>query len=188
MLFEAGDHAGAAKAYGGVTGDDQEAADAAYRRAFALTKTSDEAAAAKSLAAFATKFPDHDKAGWAWLTAAKTREDAGDFAGAALAYEKAKAWHPLGRLEEKRKRVPQAKAAYERLKAARPAGDAARLAGLLRLALMLELEDKPRQAAPLYMDVMRHSERGSTTFETARKRVEVLTGDNPHRPLIVDEG
>jgi tetratricopeptide (TPR) repeat protein len=177
LLFDAGDHAGAAKAYGGVTGDDQDAADAAYNRAFALTKAGDEAGAAKALAAFAAKFPDHDKATWAWSAAAKYREESGDFAGAAQAYAKARAWYPLGRLEEKRKRPKEAKAAYERLKGARPAADAARLAGLLRLALMLELEDKPRQAAPLYMDVMRHSERGSSTFETARKRVEVLTGD-----------
>ncbi|MDX6769672.1 MAG: tetratricopeptide repeat protein [Elusimicrobiota bacterium] len=177
LLYEAGDHAGAARAYGAVTGDDAEAADAAYNRALALTKTPREDEAARALAAFATKFPDHEKAPWAWLTAAKSREDAGDLAGAARAYEQAKAWYPLGRLEEKRKRTVQAKAAYDRLRGARPADDPSRLAGLLRLALLLELEEKPRQAAPLYMEVMRHSERGSSTFETARKRVEVLTGD-----------
>lgn len=177
LLYDAGDHAGAARAYAGVSGDDEEAADAAYNRALALTKTGDEAAAAKALAAFATKFPDHEKASWAWLTSAKSREDAGDLAGAAQGYAKAKAWYPLGRLEERRKRVKEAKNAYERLKPTRPVDDPSRLAGLLRLALMLELEEKPRQAMPLYGEVMRYSERGGQTWETARKRIEALTGD-----------
>jgi tetratricopeptide (TPR) repeat protein len=177
LLFDAGDHEGAAKAYGGVTGDDEEAADAAYNRALALSKSGREEEAAKALAAFASKFPDHEKSGWAWLTAGKSREDAGDLAGAALAYGKARAWYPLGRLEEKRKRVKEAKAAYERLKSARPSDDPSRVAGLLRLALLLELEEKPREAAPLYGDVMRHAERGGQAWETARKRLEALTSD-----------
>lgn len=177
LLFDAGDHAGAAQAYAGVGGDDEEAADAAYNRALALTKAGREADAAKALAAFAAKFPGHEKAGWAWLTAGKSREDAGDLAGAASAYAQAKAWYPLGRLEEKRKRVAQAKLAYERLKPMRPPEDPSRVAGLLRLALLLELEEKPRQAAPLYGEVMRHAERGGQTWETARKRLEALTSD-----------
>jgi tetratricopeptide (TPR) repeat protein len=177
LLYDAGDHAGAASAYGAVGGDDEEAADAAYNRALALTKGGREAQAAAALTTFATKFSDHDKAGWAWLTAAKSREEAGDFAGAATAYAKAKAWYPLGRLEEKRKKTKEAKAAYERLKNVSPPDDPSRLAGLLRLALMLELEDKPRDAAPLYMEVMRRCERGGSSFETARKRLEALTSD-----------
>lgn len=177
LLFEAGDHAGAAKAYGGVTGDDEEAADAAYNRALALTKTGRDGEAAAALVAFAAKFPRHDKAPWAWLTAGKTREEAGELDAAAQAYARAKAWYPLGRLEEKRRRTQQAKAAYERLKTALPQDDPARLAGLLRLALLLELEDKPRQAAPLYGEIMRRAERGGQTFETARKRLQALTGD-----------
>lgn len=177
LLYDAGDHEGAASAYGAVGGDDAEAADAAYNRALALTKTGRETEAVAALTAFATRFADHEKAPWAWLTAAKAREDAGDLAGAAAAYAKAKAWYPLGRLEEKRKRTKEAKAAYERLKNVAPPDEPSRLAGLLRLALMLELEDKPRDAAPLYMEVMRRSDRGGSTFETARKRLEALTGD-----------
>ena len=42
---------------------------------------------------------------------------------------------------------------------------------------MLELEDKPQNAAPLYGDVLKNSERGGQTFETARKRLEALSGD-----------
>ncbi|MBI3288817.1 MAG: hypothetical protein HYZ74_04795, partial [Elusimicrobia bacterium] len=58
-----------------------------------------------------------------------------------------------------------------------PADDPARVSGLLRLALLLELEDKPRAAGPLYADVLKHSERGGQAFETARKRLEALTRD-----------
>ncbi|MDD5305598.1 MAG: hypothetical protein PHS14_21065 [Elusimicrobia bacterium] len=42
---------------------------------------------------------------------------------------------------------------------------------------MLELEDKPNSAAPLYAEVLKHAERGGATFETARKRLESLSGD-----------
>lgn len=177
LLFDAGDHEGAARAYAGVTGNDEAAADAAYNRALALNKAGRERDAAAALEAFAARFPSHEKASWAWLTAGKSREDAGELAGAARDYEKAKAWYPLGRLEEKRKRTAQAKLAYERLKPAAPPGDPSRLSGLLRLALLLELEEKPRRAAPLYAEVLRHAERGGPAWETARKRMEALTGD-----------
>jgi hypothetical protein len=88
-----------------------------------------------------------------------------------------KALYALGRLQERRKKTREAKNAYERLGALLPKDDASRLAGQLRLALMLELEDKPQSAAPLYMDVLRHAERGSSTWETARKRLEALSSD-----------
>ncbi|MDO8756486.1 MAG: hypothetical protein Q7J64_00595, partial [Elusimicrobiota bacterium] len=69
------------------------------------------------------------------------------------------------------------KNAYERLRALGPKDDPPRLSGLLRLGLMLELEDNPQSAAPLYMEVLKNSERRSQTFETARKRLESLTSD-----------
>ena len=73
--------------------------------------------------------------------------------------------------------VSATKAAYERLKSLSPNDDPARLSGLLRLALMLELEDKPQLAAPLYTEILKRAQRGDQTFETARKRLESLSGD-----------
>lgn len=182
LLYESGDAAGAADVYGRVTGDDADAADAAYNRALALAKSGKDPAAAWE--AFGTRFPKHAKASWAWWTAARMREEHSDSAQAAKDYaratgpeERTKALYALGRLEERSKHAAAAKAAYQKLLDAEPKDDAPRLAGLLRLALMLELEDKPRSAAPLYTDIMKHSQRGSSTFDTARKRLEALTQD-----------
>lgn len=179
MLYEEGDASGAAAAYAKVGGSD-----AAYNRALALAKSGKERDAEKAWAGFTAKYPKHEKASWAWAQLARLREERGDLAGAADAYahatgteERMKALYALGRLQEKRKKVREAKNAYERLRALLPKNDAARLSGLLRLGLMLELEDKPHDAAPLYADVLRNSERGSQTFETARKRLESLSGD-----------
>ncbi len=179
MLYEEGDASGAAAAYAKVGGSD-----AAYNRALALAKSGKERDAEKAWAGFTAKYPKHEKASWAWAQLARLREDRGELAGAADAYahatgteERMKALYALGRLQEKRKKVREAKNAYERLRALLPKNDAARLSGLLRLGLMLELEDKPHDAAPLYADVLRNSERGSQTFETARKRLESLSGD-----------
>ncbi|PIR15863.1 MAG: hypothetical protein COV48_12020, partial [Elusimicrobia bacterium CG11_big_fil_rev_8_21_14_0_20_64_6] len=184
MLYEAGDAAGAAQAYGRVGGTGADAADAAYNRALALSKAGKERDEERAWAAFTTKFPGHAKASWAWSRVAKLREDQDDLTGAADAYaratgknERLSALYSLGRLQERRKKIPEAKNAYERLRALSPKDDAARLSGLLRLALMLELEDKPQSAAPLYMEVLRHTPRGEPTFETARKRLESLSSD-----------
>lgn len=179
MLYESGDAAGAAAAYGKLDG-----ADAAYNRALALAKSGRERDTEKAWAAFAMKYPKHEKASWAWAQIARLREDREDLAGAADAYaratgtgERMKALYSLGRLQERRKKTKEAKNAYERLRALSPKSDPARLSGLLRLALMLELEDKPQSAAPLYGDVLKNSERGGQTFETARKRLEALSSD-----------
>jgi len=184
MLYEEGDAAGAAAAYGKVGGTDADAADAAYNRALALAKAGKERDTERAWVAFTTKFPKHDKASWAWAQIAKLREDREDFAGAADAYlratganERMKALYALGRLQERRQKTKEAKNAYERLRALSPKDDAARLSGLLRLGLMLELEDKPQAAAPLYLEVLKRAERGSQTFETARKRLESLSSD-----------
>ena len=179
MLYENGDASGAAAAYAKVGGED-----AAYNRALSLAKSGKPRDAEKAWSAFATKYPKHEKASWAWAQVARLREDREDLAGAAEAYaratgknERMKALYSLGRLQERRKHPKEAKNAYERLRALNPKDDSARLSGLLRLALMLELEDKPNSAAPLYGDVLRNSEKGSATFETARKRLESLSGD-----------
>ncbi len=179
MLYEAGDAAGAAAAYGRVEG-----ADAAYNRALALAKAGRDSDAEKAWAGFAANFPNHDKASWAWAQTARLREDRGDLAGAADAYgratgsaERLKSLYALGRLQEKRKKKREAKAAYERLKSLSPKDDPARLSGLLRLALMLELEDNPRAAGPLYSEILQRAERGDQTSETARKRLESLSSD-----------
>lgn len=182
LLYEAGDAEGAAAAYGRVTGNDAEAADAAYNRALALAKSGKNAAAAWE--SFAGRFPNHEKASWAWWEAAHLREERRDNEAAAKDYERAtgpgehaKALYALGRLREKLKLTSRAQQAYELLKGVSPKDDPARLAGLLRLGLMLELQDKPREAAPLYGEIMKHSGRGSQTFEAARKRLEALTQD-----------
>lgn len=179
MLYEAGDAAGAAAAYAKVGG-----ADAAYNRALALAKAGKERDTERAWVAFTTKFPKHEKASWAWSQIAKLREDSDDLAGACDAYaratgsnERMKALYSLGRLQERRKKTHAAKNAYERLRALSPKNDAARLSGLLRLGLMLELEDKPNESAPLYAEVLKHAERGGQTFETARKRLESLSSD-----------
>ncbi len=184
MLYEAGDAAGAAAAYGKVGGTGADAADAAYNRALALAKTGKERDTERAWTDFTKKFPQHEKTSWAWAMVAKLREDRDDLAGAADAYlratgtnERMKALYSLGRLQEKRKKIREAKNAYERLRALSPKDDAARLSGLLRLGLMLELEDKPNEAAPLYAEVLRSAERGGQTFETARKRLESLSSD-----------
>jgi TolA-binding protein len=184
MLYEAGDASGAAAAYGKVGGTGADAADAAFNRALAIAKVGNERNTEKAWAGFATKFPRHEKASWAWAQAAKLREDRSDLAGAADAYaratgknERMKALYALGRLQERRKKPREAKNAYERLKALGPKDDTARLSGLLRLGLMLELEDKPNSAAPLYAEVLRNADKSGATFETARKRLESLSSD-----------
>jgi len=184
MLYEEGDAAGAAAAYGKVGGTGAAAADAAYNRALALAKTGKSRETEKAWSAFTAKFPKHDKASWAWSQIAKLREDHGDLNSAAGAYEKAtgddermKSLFALGRLQERRKNMKAAKNAYERLRALSPKDDAARLSGLLRLALMLELEDKPQAAAPLYLEVLKRADRSSPSFETARKRLQALSSD-----------
>jgi TolA-binding protein len=184
MLYESGDASGAAAAYGKVGGTGADAADAAYNRALALAKAGKERDSEKAWVGFTTRFPKHEKASWAWSQIAKLREDRNDLGGAADAYaratgtsERMKALYALGRLQERRKKTKEAKNAYERLRALSPKDDAARLSALLRLGLMLELEDKPGSAAPLYAEVLKHAERGSQTFETARKRLQSLSSD-----------
>jgi TolA-binding protein len=181
LLYESGDAAGAAKAYGRVTGEGAEAADAAYDRALALAKGGGKAAPS-AWEAFAGKFPRHAKASWAWWEAGRLRDERGDAENAAKDYERAtgaaeraKSLYALGRLREKLKLTSRAKEAYALLKDVSPKNDPARLAGLLRLGLLLELQDKPREAAPLYAEILKRAERGSPIFESASKRLEAIT-------------
>ena len=180
LLYASGDAAGAASAYGRVTGTDAEAADASYNRALALAMSGKDAAS--TWEQFATKFPRHAKASWAWWEAAHLREEHRDTEAAAKDYQRAtgkaehaKSLYALGRLREKLKLTARAKEAYAGLKNLTPREDPARLSGLLRLGLLLELEDKPREALPLYGDVLKYAERGSVPFESARKRLQALT-------------
>jgi TolA-binding protein len=180
LLYQSGDAAGAASAYGRITGTDAAAADAAYNRALALAMSGKDAPS--TWEKFAAKFPRHAEASWAWWEAARLREERRDTEGAAKDYqratgsaERAKSLYALGRLREKLKLTSRAKEAYAALKGVAPKSDPARLSGLLRLGLMLELEDKPREALPLYGDVLKNAERGSVPFESARKRLEALT-------------
>lgn len=177
LLYETGDPAGAAEVYARAPG-----ADAAFDRALALAKAGRDAA--PTWEDFARKFPRHAKASFAWWSAARLRDDKGENEDAAKDYERArgpeeraKSLYALGRLREKLKLTTRAQEAYEELKGVEPKDDPARLSGLLRLGLLLELQDKPREAAPLYAEVVRRAEKGSASFETARKRLEGLTRD-----------
>jgi TolA-binding protein len=181
VLYENGDAAGAAEAYGHVSGG-ADAADAGYNRALALVKAGKNAPAAWE--EFATKYPGHAKASWAWWEAARLREERGESENAAKDYERVigqaerpKALYALGRLREKLKLTARAQEAYEQLRHVMPVNDPARLSGLLRLGLMLELKDRPGDAAPLYAEIIKHADKGSATFESARKRLEALTQD-----------
>lgn len=195
LLFANGDSAGAASAYARVTGTDADAADAAYNRALALAKAGKDSP--KAWEDFAARFPRHPQASHAWWDAARLHEERAASAAAAKDYEKARgpgertrSLYALGRLREKLKQISAAKAAYQELVTALPKNDPARLAGILRLALLLELEEKPRAAAPLYGDILHHANRSSATFETARKRLESLTkgGVRPSVPLKTRQG
>ncbi len=184
LLYEAGNMALAAAAYAQVGGTDADAANAAYNRAMALSKIAKDLNAERAWRGFAAKFPAHEKASWAWAQIAKLREDRVDLEGAASAYaraaggnERLKALYALGRVQERRKKMEEAKNAYGQLRALSPQDDSARLAGLLRLGLLLELEDKSKEAAPLYLEVLKCAQSGSAPFETARKRLESLSGD-----------
>jgi TolA-binding protein len=181
LLESAGRHREAADAFGRVTGED--APDAAYDRAAALVKAGSGAAVWE---AFATRYPKHEKASWAWLTAAKLRAEKKDDDGAVRDFQKAKgpaeraaALYETGRIHERYKKRAAAKAAYEALQDVMPGDDPARLAGLLRLALILELEDKPRAAVPFYIDVATHAGQDSKAYATARQRLDALEKEKP---------
>jgi tetratricopeptide (TPR) repeat protein len=190
LLDGAGRHVEGAEAFSHVAGAD--AADAAYDRAAALAKAG--RASASAWESFAARFPAHEKAASALLSAAKLREEAKNDDGAVADYEKAaagrneraRALYAVGRIHEKHKKRAAAKAAYLRLKDASPPGDPARLAGLLRLALLLELEDKAAEAAPLYRDVAANAEAGSKLSDTARRRLDALGQNGPQSdPSII---
>jgi TolA-binding protein len=185
LLEGAGRHVEAADAFARVTGED--AADAAYDRVAALAKA--RRAGPATWEKFAEGHPKHEKASQAWFTAAKLRVAAGDDDGAARDYaraagpaEKALALYELGRLHEKHKKRAAAKKAYAALKALLPTDDPARLSGLLRLALILELEDKPKEAAPYYLDVATHAPVGGKPYATARARLDALGPQNAPAP------
>ncbi len=114
LLYESGDAAGAAAAYGRVAGTGADAADAAYDRALALAKSGADAPSAWE--SFASKFPRHAKASWAWWEAARLREERRDAEAAARDYERAtgaaeraKSLYALGRLRERLKLTARAK-------------------------------------------------------------------------------
>jgi tetratricopeptide (TPR) repeat protein len=183
QLGRAKEAAAAYAAFLKAASQDPRAPDAGYGRALSLSKA--DPAASAPWEEFAARFPKDARASAAWWEAARRREAARDWDSAARDYEraggpaeKAKSLYALGRLRERLKRTGQARAAYEALRAAKPANDPARLAGLLRLGLLLELDDKPRDAAPLYAEILRLAPKGSARFETARKRLEALTSGN----------
>jgi tetratricopeptide (TPR) repeat protein len=182
LLYQAGDFEAAASAYGAVSSKDPRGADAAYNRALALAKSQKDPAGAWEN--FAGRFPKHAKASWAWWEAARLREEGRQWEAAAKDYEsaqgpgeRAKSLYALGRLRERLKLGKRAREAYEQLKGVTPRNDPSRLAGLLRLALMLELGEKPRQAAPLYGEIVKNADPSGATYQTAKKHLDAITGD-----------
>ncbi len=162
------------------------AADAAAGRAEALAGGRDGARAWED---FARKFPRDARASRAWLSAARERRKFGDdqaalrdYARARGAPERAAALYESGRLEETLRRRAAAEADYAALRALAPAYDSDRVAGLLRLALMLELDDKPALAAPLYADVAAHAAPGSRAAATASARLSALSAGGVVKP------
>ncbi|MEK7388419.1 MAG: tetratricopeptide repeat protein [Elusimicrobiota bacterium] len=181
MLFDAGDFPGSAQAYALVAGTGAAAAEARYNLALALTKSGKNQEAEKAWSSFAQAFARHEKASSAWAQSARLREERGDLDGAAAAYaratgpaERLKSLYGLGLVQERRKKIPEAKAAYESLKSQSPKSDPVRLSGLLRLALLLELEDDSKAARPLYDEIINLADKSGSTFETARKRRQAL--------------
>lgn len=180
LRASAGNYAGAAAAYSRITGEDSLASEAAFARLESLQKTGKETAAGWEK--FATKFSRHKSASWAWWRAARIHEDAkhfdlaeADYARARGSEERAKSLFEIGKIEEIKRHSRSAIAAYEKLRNVLPSDDPARLAGLLRLALLYELSDKPRVAAPLYSEIVRVAPQDSPTLATAKKRLESLT-------------
>ncbi|MBI5208508.1 MAG: tetratricopeptide repeat protein [Elusimicrobia bacterium] len=180
-LHDAGDFEGSAASLKLIRGKDRLAQDAAYNAALAELKTGSQAKALRSLEQFATDWPKHPRVGWAYFRIGELREALGQYAGAALAYAKAtenktQALFNMGRCYERVKKKADAKKAYEGLGRRRPFDDPHRLHGLMRLALIYELENKARKATRIYSDILKYAPQGEV-LELARKRLLSLSKD-----------
>lgn len=179
-LFEAGDHEESARAYASISRDKSMgamAADAAFNRAMALAKLEKPHATLAAYEDLLTRFPKYARADWVWLQAGLLREQTGRFGPAAEAFAKVRgkerptALLNAGRCREKLGQRALALRAYEDLRKLRPADDASRLHGVLRLGLLYELQNKAALARPLYREVLRLSSNPSVT-EVARQRLD----------------
>jgi tetratricopeptide (TPR) repeat protein len=118
----------------------------------------------------------HPQASWAWFQVGSLREEAGQVKPAIEAFgkvtgdDKAQAYFRAGRLWEGLKNRAQARTVYEKLIPLRPANDASRLHGLLRLGLLYELDSKAKKAMPLYKEVARLGT--GTIAQTASNRLK----------------
>lgn len=156
--------------------------EALFYQAEAHLKLGQPASASALFERYLSLYPKSQEADEAWWQAARLREQAGRAAAAATAYEKVAdrrrrlpAVYAAARLREKLGQKKAALKAYASLRTMGPAGDPARLKGLLRLAILDELAGKRRDALPLYGEILKHAERGTPDFETARQRVQALT-------------
>jgi tetratricopeptide (TPR) repeat protein len=82
-----------------------------------------------------------------------------------------------GRLREKLKQTAKALADYQALRASRPAAHLLRLRGLVRLGLILEVQDKPIEAMGVYVELMKAAPRGGEEWKAAALRLEALSRD-----------
>jgi len=181
-LFEIGKFEESASAFArAAKGKDRLAAEALLGQASSLSRTGQRQKALAVHQRFLSGFPSHPKSPWVRLQVAGALEAMGRLEEAAAAYARIppgegriQALFRLGRIRERLK-APGVRQAYQGLVAERPAQDPTRLKGLLRLALLYELESKPLKAMPLYGEVLRLSPGESLEFETARKRLESMS-------------
>jgi TolA-binding protein len=162
LLFENGDFKGSESAYrGSGSGNDSMAADSLFNRGLSLQKGGDAAGALRAFESLLKRFPKHPRADWARLQAGALLESSGRVREAAEAFSKvqgegkAEALFKLGRCRERLKSRDLARKAYEALMPVAPHSDPFRLAGLVRLGLLYEVESKPKLAEPLYREVVR---------------------------------
>lgn len=182
-LFEAGDYEASEAAYKqSEKGGDALSADALFNRALAASRAGKRESSLKLFEQLMTRFPKYERAAWVWFQIGNLRESVGKVQGAISAYRRVtgenrtQALFKIGRCHEGLKQRPLARSAYERLMEARPTQDPYRLHGLLRLALIYELENKAIKAMPIYASLIRLG-KGTSVSETARKRMQALTAE-----------
>lgn len=200
--YRRGDFAAAAAALGRHAEDyprSSRAAEALYYQAESLRRLGDDAEAARALGRLRARHPKSPEAAkGARLLSAFAADDLHRRASALSSENRAAEALPLweaflrrypndsrafaahfyrGRRFEELRNPTQAALAYEALRQAKPAASPIRLRGLLRLGLLHELKGRYGQAMPLYMEVMRLSDKDGADFETARKRVQAISED-----------
>ncbi|MBI5200031.1 MAG: tetratricopeptide repeat protein [Elusimicrobia bacterium] len=171
-LFDGGDYEESSELYGALGRDKKAgsvAADAAFNRALSLAKTDRKDATLGAFEDLLSRFPKYSRASYAWLQVGLLRQGEGKLAAAADAFDKVKGADRLqallaaGKCREQLGQRASALKTYQALRKLRPSDDPNRLHGVVRLGLLLELQNKPGEARPLYREVLRLSSNPSIT-------------------------